>query len=527
MPDVLFDPSYAHLNRMDHQLNQPQDDYNADHYDEPLQEQLNQMEDQPQQQQGDYFVQPHMSPELGLTDRRSLHQKQTGIASIRKTVETLMPGTYTHIDEIRMCEDEKMRQSPLHHSRGQKLDASDVLEFDMAGSGFKQFRKEKHGFHGKDSYRINDKDAKTVQIKEKPKSLITVSWYNKTRWLNWIPGIKTEAKILQENEKRNQFNVELQNKSTANWLVDTALEAHYGEQQKVGGKVREHVRKKVTVDPDEKTRTRITMAGPLKLGGKLNRGEYSIQNLRGYMLDMAKDYLTGIFKQWDSSAENQIIPIIIKGHSRGAVAAVEGAMMIKQWVHDEYPQYEERVKFELTQYDPVAGIGSNYGVNAELDHKSEKSHLKSGDKMRALGASAETTVVYSLHTEHSYFFTPQMIKGAKRMILTPFNHNAGTEQVDQSAVRQGEEEFASQQSHSASYTDAATGDVYRGSGISELGEGVYIVDESNTMINLKTCKQAEAVINTVLAKTKGQKSRHKILLRAVKAWFDSHGDPKV
>jgi hypothetical protein len=36
---------------------------------------------------------------------------------------------------------------------------------------------------------------------EKMEKLKTVKWYNKTRWLNWIPGIKTEPQILEENRR--------------------------------------------------------------------------------------------------------------------------------------------------------------------------------------------------------------------------------------------------------------------------------------------------------------------------------------
>jgi hypothetical protein len=316
-------------------------------------------------------------------------------------------------------------------------------------------------------------------------------------------------------------NSQREDNNTKRWLARTAIDAEYGQQQVVGGKLRKHVRKKVT-EEHGKTRTKINLAGPLALNGLMNEGEYSIQNLRQYILTMGKDYLTGIFDNWESLQDCRNIPIILKGHSRGAVAAAEGAMMLKQWVAENYPQYLPYVKFELVQYDPVPGFGSRFGVNEEFDHSGQTEYEKSGDKMRALGEGAETTVVYSLHTEHSSFFTPQAVKGAKRVILTPFKHGVGLDQIDQTAVRQRGETTATRQSHGASYTSAQSGEVYRGSGISELGEGVYIVDESNTLIQFHNIDEARAVIRSVLSRTSGQEDRHKVVMNVVEAWFAAH-----
>jgi hypothetical protein len=64
--------------------------------------------------------------------------------------------------------------------------------------------------------------------------------------------------------------------------------------------------------------------------------------------------------------------------------------------------------------------------------------------------------------------------------------------------------------------------VYRGSGISELGEGVYIVDESNTLIQFHNIDEARAVIRSVLSRTSGQKDRHEVVMHVVEAWFAAH-----
>jgi hypothetical protein len=263
------------------------------------------------------------------------------------------------------------------------------------------------------------------------------------------------------------------------------------------------------------------MAGPLALGGLLNRGDYSIENLRKYMREMAANYIAPIVQRWrDGGDETSTLPIIIKGHSRGAVAAAEGAMMIRQWLLDNYSEYADRIKFELIQYDPVPGAGSASGVNEKVDLNNGEGYTDAGDKMAALGASANTTVVYSLHTDHKFFFTPQMVKGAKRIVLTPFKHSVGLDKVDNTEIRQGNERVAGNHAHSASYADAQSGDVYRGSGLSDLAEGVFIVDENDTLVRFTDYAQAKSVIDRVLAETSGQEDRHALILEVVRTWFE-------
>lgn len=87
------------------------------------------------------------------------------------------------------------------------------------------------------------------------------------------------------------------------------------------------------------------------------------------MLIMGKDYLNNILSAWQLGVGTQEhdIWLRIRGHSRGAVASIEGAMKIKQWVHENYPKYEHRVKFDLTQFDPVPGYGSKSGTHEKID----------------------------------------------------------------------------------------------------------------------------------------------------------------
>ena len=87
--------------------------------------------------------------------------------------------------------------------------------------------------------------------------------------------------------------------------------------------------------------------------------------------------------------------------------------------------------------------------------------------------------------------------------------------------------------HRAGYTNAKTGEVYRGSGLSELPEGVYIMDETRTLIRLNSKEKALNMLKEVYKdtykilgknaiKSKIQGSRKNRLKEVVEAWFSSH-----
>lgn len=193
-------------------------------------------------------------------------------------------------------------------------------------------------------------------------------------------------------------------------------------------------------------------------------------------------------------------------------------MMIKQWLHENYPQYEDRVKFDLTQYDPVPGFGSNSGTHQKVDVKND-TQAQQNKKMRALGDSAQTTVVYSMHTEHSLFFTPQQVANTNRIILTPYAHSVGLAEVDRQASSQQRD------AHRVTFTDAATQEAYRLGSLNELPEGVYVLDENKTLVQLHDLSQWIAIRDSVLKNASGQEGRHEVITEAVSTWFHTHSAP--
>lgn len=465
------------------------------------------------QQQG-LYVHTHksMEQERLLIEKSAYTLKKLG--NIRDIVSANMPGVYDRIDDIRQADRVDQRAVELHHSRGAQYleNGAKVLEFDIAGSGFKQFRAMHKGFHGK--YMVNEHGEKEVFKKQ-----IKATFLN--RVFSWIPGVRSVKEVEEENRRREQMAYELVNKyhlgefssvKEANKLLkeaqQRAIDEQYGQRQTIGNKRMEHVRKKVSED---QRKTRITMAGPLAVWGGSNSGDYSIENLRKYMLDMGKDYLERIFRGWQEPGDEHDINLIMRGHSRGGVAVAEGAMMIKHWVRTYYPQYLHRVKFDLIQFDPVPGFGS-YSEHASVNHSGQEVIERDGVQMEPLGENAETTVLYSMHTEHSFFFTPQVIKGAKRVILTPFKHSLDLGTADRTQER----------AHRRGFTDANTGAVYRSSGINDLERGVYMVNEQNVIVKMDNYQQVERIVNQYVENAKQQGERHRIMLEVARTWFENN-----
>lgn len=427
---------------------------------------------------------------FGISNRANLlrHHVRTAI------VDKLGQKHYDAFDKLMIKKegDEPTENLTLHHSAGSKytLNGEDVIEFNMAGSGFRYWRKDYKGMVGwedKDEYYGRD---------------IKVSWYNKL--LFWLPKIKSKAQIEQMNADRHARNAQ--------------IEKLHGKlvTEKVAGKTLHHLRKKESVNELGATKTRFTLRGP----NSINTGKYNEDNLEEYMLALGQSTLETKFAKWkdlgdDELANEKPINIIIQGHSRGAVASGLGAMRIKRWIFDNYPRFLGKVHFEVIQYDPVAGAWDNYGNNEMIDHTNYA--LKEKDsRYMALGEEANTTVFYSMHSNHSVAFTPQIVKNAKRLILSMADHSVNLNEADQS-----------QKGKTTRQTYLAQKDgkiqAFRGTGISDLDKGIYMADDHYNLIRINSLEEFDAIAKPLLKGTVMQSSRHKAVRRAVKAWFEGNG----
>ena len=399
--------------------------------------------------------------------------------------------------KIKKAEDEPEGKVALHHAQGSKyaLNGEDVIEFDIAGSGFRYPRMEH-----KDMTAWEDTD----EYREKE---IKVSWYNKIKPFTWLPKVKTKKHIEKLNQDREEMN--------------RKIEKIYGERidEKVRGKKLGHLRKKESINDKEATKTRFYLRGP----NSINVGKYSEDHLEEYIFELGRSTLANRLERLelldnDQIAKEKPLHVMVQGHSRGGVASVLGAMRIKRWIADNHPRLLGKVNFDLIQYDPVAGGPENFGMNAEVDHSPADEKLAKKDpRYMSLGEEANTTVVYSMHTDHSAFFTPQKVKNPKRIILTMADHGVNLNQTDNS--QKGD-------ATRITYLAEKNGKVeaFRSSGLSELDEGVYICDDQNNLIRIKSLEEYDAIAEPLLKGSHFQSARHEVVRDSVKTWFQGKGE---
>jgi len=448
---------------------------------------------------GEYTYQQKTYDDLNNPNKKSKYQEKLKLGHVRTAVTKVKSNAYELIDRKMTNDNEEARKVAVHSAKGKAAMESGkyVFELNIAGSSFTEFRACHKNLPGKHAVQPDLKD-KTSRIKfQKP---IKVSWYNK--YLSFLPFIKSTKEI----EKLN----------AASKIVSDELDRYYGKRwtNPKTGKPDKYIRTK-RIGTNQKS-MRVNLPGPLGTMGT-NRGDYSINELRDKTLYFAKQYLTERFEAFKNGSEpvNDIV-MNMKGHSRGAVAAGEGMQMIAAWVKDNYPQYENLVKYDLIQYEPVPGYGS-HGNHAKLELNTHYTPDQQGIAKRKNPAAENinSTVMYSLSAsedlKHHELFDPQQVLGAKRVILTVKRHMLQLADTD---LTQNEQQLKQ------GFSYAGDGDIYRGSGISDLPEGIFIVDENNTIVKLDNMQQVKSVMDSVLDGAKVSMDRKKILESTVSKWFE-------
>lgn len=106
--------------------------------------------------------------------------------------------------------------------------------------------------------------------------------------------------------------------------------------------------------------------------------------------------------------DTRAIVVLIRAHSRGAVAAGLVANRLKE-------MYQGRISVELVQVDPVPGP-SQTGQKLEID----------------VSGIDESTLIMSVDPGKGWYlnpsFTPQMVLGAKRIIISSQDHSTGLDE---------------------------------------------------------------------------------------------------
>ena len=415
-------------------------------------------------------------------------------------VKNLGSERYAAFDDLKIKQEGKPEEEKiaLHHAEGSKLalNGEDVVEFNMAGSGYLNYRLPHKGI-------VGSKPGEDYADEKK------VKWYNKNKFLTWTKLVKTQEQVEERNEHKIEQNQRLDN------IYGQRLE------EKVKGNKLHHVRKKESVNEAGAAKTRFYMRGP----NVVNTGKYSEDKLEEYILELGQKTLRNKLTMMDFLDDEELeaekpINILIQGHSRGAVASGLGAMRLKRWISDTYPRLLNKVKFQLIQHDPVAGGYENFGFNAKIDHApTDEKDIKKDSRYMSLGEEAETTVIYSMHTQYPMMFTPQYVKHPKRIILTAGSHTANLQKIDTTQDKITRATYLAEKSGKV--------EAFRASGLNELDEGVYFGDDQNNLIKIRNLEEFDAVAKTLLKDVIGQESRHEVVRKAVEAWFQRDAEKQT
>lgn len=179
----------------------------------------------------------------------------------------------------------------------------------------------------------------------------------------------------------------------------------------------------------------VSMAGPMGMGGASDSGEYKIEN----NVERAIATVTKLVNPVINKDKNRYVMIYLKGHSRNAVTTSRLAMSVSNIYRNN-----KNVNILAEQFDPVPGP-FHFGVDSECDYG------KPG-KIKNLS----TVLIQSLKTEHSFFFSPQKVLGAQKIILLKCGHEVGL-YASKKYVYEGKE--------------------FHGFSLNELKPGVYLQKE--------------------------------------------------
>ena len=177
--------------------------------------------------------------------------------------------------------------------------------------------------------------------------------------------------------------------------------------------------------------TEFTITGPMCRGGIADFGEHSIANNVNRSVPIMEGIINEYIEKASQNKEDKLkkVEMVIKGHSRGGVAA----NIVTNKIIDKFRNNSNIVsdlKLETVAFDPVDGkdndllslFDSEYqNITIEGLDQNESQNLKHG------------TVVYAMHSSHNFKasisnpepgFDPQIVKNARVVIISDAHWDA-------------------------------------------------------------------------------------------------------
>lgn len=435
---------------------------------------------------------------------------------------------YDKIREIKDQEESKnVKVLELKSGSGARymLDGENVLQFDFGGTGATEL------VRGKLNLEYLPEQASRATDDAPLKDMKATSRFGKIMrgMFSWLPGIWS-------TRQRDEYVARHNRVAAAN---RAKVKAAYGESVTLTKgkttKTFKYIRRKDTVNTETgATKTRYNMAGPTLFNG----GDYSLENLEEYALALGSEWLAPKLKAIEKQVGNGDVPegtkklhVMLQGHSRGGVAASMAAMRLNKWLHDHFEdKIANLVQFDIIQYDPVPGKFSRTGIRevADLgtdeyyDAKGRLTTNKAEARYRSLGEQQNSTLIYCLRTFRDHFFTPQQIRGAKRIILTVRDHNT----IQSHELTKASNKATELKKHRSPFVNLEDQKAYRGSAINEMGEGLYFADNNNVLHRVRNLVEYRDMCDRILTReaSNHQAKRQDILDSVAEMFFEAHGE---
>nr|MCR5097463.1 hypothetical protein [Lachnospiraceae bacterium] len=405
----------------------------------------------------------------------SAHQKNKKLGKVREAVTgKLKRNAYARYDEVVKSAKQEDRSLDFYHSKGAEINRAgyNTLTIEVGGSGFEQLRKEQSGLKGQGDNL------------EKPGAM------------------KRFKRIYGERVKKYSG------------FFTNLFESIFHKKKGIFERSREDTQ------TDAKAK-KFTISGP----PSVNMGGYDMQHINEYILKIGAEYLKPIYTDWkkknDPNTPPDPINIMLKGHSRGAAAISVGSKHLVEWARRAYGDtFADAIHVNFIQRDPVPGMVTSDGEYGNIDLRGHK--------------ELNATTIYSIHSEHGDAYKPQLVRGQSRIILTAEKHGVGQDEVENTQKQFNKKD----KYHERTYVDTGSWrsaelnhlqigksrklQAFRGSGLSDMEEGVYMRDENNALVRMRSYAEARRVIRAVKENATGQEARAEVVDQAIKNWFIDH-----